>query len=114
MTKNHITIEQFINKSLGEWKAIRNTHTLAFQEFENSTSKISIKNLETKNKKVVELLKKYKINSDSYFVAISICWQALSDWEEIRYVKKIELLYYFYLKTKIQVWFYEAMVIPNL
>ena len=49
MTKNLITIYQFINKSLGEWKSIRSTHTLAFQEFENSTSKIYIKNLKTKN-----------------------------------------------------------------
>ena len=45
MTKNLTIINQFIDKSIGEWKSIRSTHTLAFQEFENSTSKIYIKHI---------------------------------------------------------------------
>ena len=57
MTKNLTTINQFIDKSIGEWKSIRSTHTLAFQEFENSTSKIYIKHINKKNKKVVEIFK---------------------------------------------------------
>ena len=60
MTKNLTIINQFIDKSLGEWKSIRSTHTLAFQEFENSTSKIYIKYINKKNKKVVEIFKNYK------------------------------------------------------
>ena len=54
MTKNLTTINQFIDKSIGEWKSIRSTHTLAFQEFENSTSRIYIKHIESKNKKVMQ------------------------------------------------------------
>ena len=45
MTKNLTIINQFIDKSIGEWKSIRSSHTLAFQEFENSTSKIYIKHI---------------------------------------------------------------------
>ena len=72
MTKNLITINQFIQKSLGEWKSIRSTHSLAFQEVENSTSKILIKELEINNKNVVELLEKYNYTSNTSFIALSI------------------------------------------
>ena len=82
MTKNLTTINQFIDKSIGEWKSIRSTHTLAFQEFENSTSKIYIKNINSKNKKVVEIFKNYKLSLNLESIAISIKWQATSDWGE--------------------------------
>ncbi len=82
MTKNLITINQFIDKSIGEWKSIRSTHTLAFQEFENSTSKIYIKHINSKNKKVVEIFKNYKLTLNLENIAISIKWQAISDWDD--------------------------------
>ena len=81
MTKNLKTINQFINKSVGEWKSIRSTHTLAFQEFENSTSKIYIKNIKSKNKKAIEIFKNNKFSLNLESIAISINWQAISDWE---------------------------------
>ena len=82
MTKNITTINQFIDKSIGEWKSIRSTHTLAFQEFENSTSKIYIKNFNSKNNKVIEIFKNYKLSLNLDTIAISIKWQAISDWED--------------------------------
>ena len=81
MTKNLTIINQFIDKSIGEWKSIRSTHTLAFQEFENSTSKIYIKHINNKNKKVVEIFKNYKFSLNLESIAISINWQAISDWD---------------------------------
>jgi len=81
LTKNLTTINQFIDKSIGEWKSIRSTHTLAFQEFENSTSKIYIKHINKKNKKVVEIFKNYKFSLNLESIAISINWQAISDWD---------------------------------
>jgi len=81
LTKNLTTINQFIDKSIGEWKSIRSTHTLAFQEFENSTSKIYIKHINSKNKKVVEIFKNHKLSLNLKSIAISIKWQAISDWE---------------------------------
>ena len=81
MTKNLTIINQFIDKSIGEWKSIRSTHTLAFQEFENSTSKIYIKHINKKNKKVVEIFKNYKFSLNLESIAISINWQAISDWD---------------------------------
>ena len=82
MTKNLTIINQFIDKSIGEWKSIRSTHTLAFQEFENSTSKIYIKHINKKNKKVVEIFKNYKFSLNLESIAISIKWQAISDWDD--------------------------------
>jgi len=82
LAKNLTTINQFIDKSIGEWKSIRSTHTLAFQEFENSTSKIFIKHINSKNKKVLEIFKNYKLSLNLESIAISIKWQAISDWED--------------------------------
>ena len=82
MTKNLTIINQFIDKSIGEWKSIRSTHTLAFQEFENSTSKINIKHINKKNKKVIEIFKNHKLSLNLESIAISIKWQAISDWED--------------------------------
>ena len=82
MTNNLTIINQFIDKSLGEWKSIRSSHTLAFQEFENSTSKIYIKHINSKNKKVVEIFKNHKLSLNMKSIAISIKWHAFSDWEE--------------------------------
>ena len=82
MTKNLITINQFIDKSIGEWKSIRSSHTLAFQEFENSTSKIYIEYINSNNKKVIEIFKKYKLSLKPEGIAISIKWQAITDWDE--------------------------------
>jgi len=80
LTKNLTTINQFIDKSIGEWKSIRSTHTLAFQEFENSTSNIYIKHIHLKNKKVIEIFKNYKLSLNLESIAISIKWQTTSDW----------------------------------
>ena len=81
MTKNLTTINQFIKKSLGEWKCTRSTHSLAFQEFENSTSKIVIKEIDIKNTKVTELLEKYNFKFKPSSIALSITWQAVSEWD---------------------------------
>ena len=82
MTKNQTTINQFIDKSIGEWKSIRSTHTLAFQEFENSTSQIFIKHINSKNKKVIEIFNNHKLTFNLESIAISIKWRAISDWED--------------------------------
>jgi phycoerythrin-associated linker protein len=82
LTKNLTTINQFIDRSIGEWKSIRSTHTLAFQEFENSTSQIYIKHINLKNKKVTEIFKNCNLSLNQESIAISIKWHVTSDWEE--------------------------------
>ena len=100
MTKNLTKINQFIDKSIGEWKSIRSSHTLAFQEFENSTSKIFIKNIKSKNKKAIEIFKNYKLSLNEENIAISIKWQAISDWEEDDISKSDETILIFLPKDE--------------
>lgn len=80
MKTKQITINQFIKKSLGEWKSTRSSHSLAFQEVENTTSLITIKEIE--NKKVVGIFENYNLDFNHSSIAISISWQTISDWEE--------------------------------
>ncbi|ABM71549.1 phycoerythrin linker protein CpeS [Prochlorococcus marinus str. MIT 9515] len=100
MTKNLITINEFIRKSLGEWKSIRSTHSLAFQEVENSSSRILIQELEINNKNVVELLEKSNLGFKPSVIAISISWQAISDWEMDQKIEKDKTILLFSPKDK--------------
>ena len=100
MTKNLTINNQFIDKSIGEWKSIRSSHTLAFQEFENSTSKIYIKYINSKNKKAIEIFKNYQLSFKQENIAISIKWQAFSDWGEDNMSKGEETILIFLPKDE--------------
>ncbi len=100
MKKNLITIKQFLEKSIGEWKSIRSTHSLTFQEFENSNSKIRINAIAIKDKKVVRLLKKYNFSSQPSMIGLSISWQAISDWEEDLKTEKDQTILLFIPRDK--------------
>ena len=79
MKKNLITIKEFIDKSIGEWKSIRSTHTLAFQEFENTNSSLIISYQNIGSKEVLEI--KNRINSSiKISFAIKITWKSFSEW----------------------------------
>ena len=80
MKKNLITIKEFIDKSIGEWKSIRSTHTLAFQEFENTNSSLIISYQDINCDEVLEMKNKFKSSQDISF-AIQISWQSISEWE---------------------------------
>ena len=79
MRKSQITIKEFIDKSIGEWKSLRSTHTIAFQEFENTTSNIFISHISIDSNEAKDLLKKFSFSLNPKF-AIKIIWQASSDW----------------------------------
>ncbi len=87
MKKNSIKIKEFINRSIGEWKSSRSTHTLAFNEFENTNSDISISFIAINDKRVEDLLVKFEFNNKPAF-AVSITWQSRSDWTDEVQVKK--------------------------
>ena len=74
-------IEQFVAQSKGEWRSMRSAHSLAFQQFEDVISKISIKLLSTDDRKVRDLI---RANSSYKHLPISpflIHWEADTDWE---------------------------------
>lgn len=79
MKKNLITIKEFIDKSIGEWKSIRSTHTLAFQEFENTYSSLIISYQNIESEEVYEIKKRLKFSQNISF-AIKISWKSISEW----------------------------------
>mgnify|MGYP001236640152 CR=1 FL=1 len=79
MKKNLITIKEFIHKSIGEWKSIRSTHTLAFQEFENTNSSLIISYQNIESEEVIEIKNKFKFSQNLLF-AINISWKSISEW----------------------------------
>jgi len=79
LKKNLIKIKEFIDKSIGEWKSIRSTHTLAFQEFENTNSSLIISHQNINSTEVLEIKNRFKFSEDISF-AIKITWQSISEW----------------------------------
>ena len=79
LKKNLITIKEFIDKSIGEWKSIRSTHTLAFQEFENTNSTLKITYQDIESEDVLEIKNKLKFSKNISF-AIKISWKSISEW----------------------------------
>ena len=79
MKKNLITIKEFIDKSIGEWKSIRSSHTLAFQEFENTNSSIIISYQNIESEEVLEIKNRFNCSMNISF-AIKISWKSISEW----------------------------------
>ena len=79
MKKNLITIKEFIDRSIGEWKSIRSTHTLAFQEFENTNSSLIISYQNIASNEVLEIKNKFNCSMNISF-AIKITWKSFSEW----------------------------------
>ena len=77
-----MNIEQFVAQSIGEWRSMRSGHSLAFQQFEDVLSEISIKAFNDDHNKISELIKSSSRPSDSqYRSAFFMEWNAESDWE---------------------------------
>ena len=75
-------IEQFVAQSIGEWRSMRSGHSLAFQQFEDVLSEISIKAFNDDQNKISELIKASSQPSDSQYQSpFCMEWNAESDWE---------------------------------
>jgi len=79
LKKNLITIKEFIDRSIGEWKSIRSTHTLAFQEFENTNSNLIISYQDIGSNEVLEIKNRFNCSMNISF-AIKIKWKSFSEW----------------------------------
>ena len=77
-----MNIEQFVAQSIGEWRSMRSGHSLAFQQFEDVLSEISIKAFNDDQNKISELIKASSQSSDSQYQSpFCMEWNAESDWE---------------------------------
>ena len=75
-------IEQFVAQSIGEWRSMRSGHSLAFQQFEDVLSEISIKAFIGDIDQLHDLIEASSQPSDSQYISpFSMEWSAESDWE---------------------------------
>ena len=83
-TQPRMTIEQFVAQSSGKWRSMRSGHSLAFQQFEEVLSEVTIEEIDKGNTAVKQLLESSIItNQDEHLVTspFRMEWCAESDWE---------------------------------
>jgi len=83
-TQACMTIEQFVAQSSGKWRSMRSGHSLAFQQFEEVLSEVTIEAISKDDSAVKQLLEsalanKHKLETISS--PFKMEWCAESDWE---------------------------------
>jgi len=82
--KQRMTIEQFIAQSKGNWRSMRSGHSLAFQQFEEVLSEITIELIDVNDQEVNNLYQVHKQDDGNRYTFIQpfkMTWSAESDWE---------------------------------
>ena len=83
-TQACMTIEQFVAQSEGKWRSMRSGHSLAFQQFEEVLSEVTIEEISREDSAVKELLElslANQYNLDTISSPFKMEWCAESDWE---------------------------------
>ena len=83
-TQACMTIEQFVAQSSGKWRSMRSGHSLAFQQFEEVLSEVTIEKINKDDSSVIQLLQSSvanKQNLDTISSPFKMEWCAESDWE---------------------------------
>ena len=83
-TQACMTIEQFVAQSSGKWRSMRSGHSLAFQQFEEVLSEVTIEEISKDDSAVKQLLESSlanKHNLDTISSPFKMEWCAESDWE---------------------------------
>ena len=83
-TQACMTIEQFVAQSEGKWRSMRSGHSLAFQQFEEVLSEVTIEAISEDDSAVKQLLESSlanKHNLETISSPFKMEWCAESDWE---------------------------------
>ena len=83
-TQACMTIEQFVAQSSGKWRSMRSGHSLAFQQFEEVLSEVTIEEISKDDSAVRQLLESSlanKHNLETISSPFKMEWCAESDWE---------------------------------
>ena len=83
-TQACMTIEQFVAQSSGKWRSMRSGHSLAFQQFEEVLSEVTIEAISKDDAAVKQLLESSltdKHNLETISSPFKMEWCAESDWE---------------------------------
>ena len=77
-----MNIEQFVAQSIGLWRSMRSGHSLAFQQFEDVLSEISIEEIADTDPIISKSIKASSLEDSSHHhSAFKMEWNAESDWE---------------------------------
>ena len=74
-------IDEFINRSIGEWKSMRTGHTLSFYQFENIISKINVQALRVSDPEVKICLDIHEHSKNNLVSPFKMYWEGESDWK---------------------------------
>ena len=75
-------IEQFVAQTEGEWRSMRSAHSLAFQQFEEVLSEISVEKISVTNTDLQTILKQEGgLSVTDIKSPFLMKWAAESDWE---------------------------------
>ena len=83
-TQACMTIEQFVAQSSGKWRSMRSGHSLAFQQFEEVLSEVTIEAISKDDSAVKQLLESSLTNKhdlETISSPFKMEWCAESDWE---------------------------------
>ena len=79
-----MTIEQFVAQSEGKWRSMRSGHSLAFQQFEEVLSEVTIEEISREDSAIKQLIESplaKRFNLDTISSPFKMEWCAESDWE---------------------------------
>lgn len=77
-----MSVEQFFERSLGEWRSQRSSHNLAWTQFEQVTSEIVIRKLENTDDEVAKLCQTNGVDEADIMTGVKMSWEGESDWDE--------------------------------
>ena len=83
-TQACMTIEQFVAQSEGKWRSMRSGHSLAFQQFEEVLSEVTIEEISREDSTIKQLIESplaKRFNLDTISSPFKMEWCAESDWE---------------------------------
>jgi len=75
-------INQFVERSIGQWRSQRSAHHLLFGHFEAVRSTIDITMLTVEDHRVIELCSLHKVSPELVISPFHMCWEGESDWDE--------------------------------
>ena len=81
-------IEEFVNKSAGQWSSMRSGHSLAFKQFEEIVSDIRINLLSKNDTRIQKYLAIVGYSQEKIISPFEIAWTGQSNWEDNSEIQK--------------------------
>lgn len=77
-----MSVDDFFERSVGEWRSQRSSHNLAWTQFEAVTSDIKIESKGITDEQVIELCKQNQVAAEETNFSIGMSWEGESDWDD--------------------------------